>query len=112
MKKLIVLITASLLTGNLMAQTYQNDSKMQEQGTSHVKYCAHLMDGKVMIMQDKKDVASDVTLTNGTTIQMDGTVTKKDGTKMYLKNGDCVDNNGKLIDPRDSDKMKSDSDIK
>src|SRR5437870_5102162 len=105
MKKLIVLITACIFSLNALAQDYSSkqDNKMQNTKQTMVKYCAKLKDGKIMMMQDKKELTVDVTLANGTTIKTDGTVLESDGSQRILKNGDCVDNSGNMINAKGTD---------
>jgi hypothetical protein len=105
MKKLIGLIIVCILTLNAIAQ--DNESmKMQKPQETSAKYCAMLKDGKIKMMQDTRDLVADVTLSNGVKIKTDGTVIKSDGTQITLKNGECVDNNGTVMNPKSEDKMK------
>ncbi len=108
-KKIIVLIAACVFSLNIVAQDYQND-KTQKPNQANVTYCAKLKDGKIMVMQNKKDLTIDVKLANGTTIKTDGTVVKSDGTQTILKNGECVDNMGNMINPKSGDKMQKEED--
>jgi hypothetical protein len=61
--------------------------------------------GKLMMNKNGTNsaVTQDATLTNGTTISNNGTVTWKNGKTQTLKEGDWVDMNGKVH----SNKMKS-----
>jgi len=104
MKKVIVLIAACIFSLSAMAQDYQSD-KSQKPTPSSVKYCAKVKDGKIMVMQNDKDLTVDVKLANGTTIKMDGTIVKSDGTQTMLKNGECADNTGMVMNPKSTDKM-------
>ena len=61
------------------------------------KYCASTRDGNTIIMNGKTELAVNMTLGNGSTITTDGYLIKKDGTKIALQSGDCVDKNGNLI---------------
>ena len=99
MKQIIILIAAGVFSMNGVAQdaSYTTASSDVELRESNIKYCAKLQDGKIVVMQEKRDLTIDVTLANGTVIQTDGTVLRKDGTKFVLKNGECVDNNGNLL---------------
>lgn len=107
MKRLIVLITACMFSFTVMAQENQ-DNKIQKQNEP-VKYCAKLRDGKIIVQQNKKDLVIDVNLANGTTIKMDGTIIKSDGSQLILKNGECADNNGNVINAKATDKTKSET---
>jgi hypothetical protein len=60
-------------------------------------YCATLIDGKIILMdQNQKPTTLEVTLTDGTKITTDAIVIKKDGTRMPLKNGECIDTKGNI----------------
>jgi hypothetical protein len=107
MKKVIVLITVCIFSLNAMAQDNQ---KMQKQDQRTVKYCAKLKDGKITMMQDKNELTADVNLANGTTIKTDGTVITSDGSQTILRNGECVDNSGNMINPKSGDKMQKQDD--
>jgi hypothetical protein len=61
-------------------------------------YCAKLKDGMIVVQKGETQITSDVILANGTRIQTDGVVIKKDGGKLILKDGDCVDKEGNLVD--------------
>ena len=67
-------------------------------------YCAEMRDGILQIVHDGVAISSDITLSNGTTIKTDGTVVSKDGSKVMLSEGDCVDNDGMLMKDNPKDK--------
>jgi len=69
------------------------------------KYCGKMKEGKFTVMHMGSAITSDVTLDNGTKIQPDGTIIKKDNTKMTLKAGECIDMDGKVV-KEDKDKDK------
>ena len=50
-------------------------------------------------------MTKDVTLKNGTKVSTTGEVTMKDGKKMMLKEGQCVDMEGKVSQFSEHDKM-------
>ncbi|MEP7169290.1 MAG: DUF6799 domain-containing protein [Bacteroidota bacterium] len=106
MKKLILVIAISFLSLSAFTQDYgqqtQNDSKMTS------AYCAMLKDGKIILMAEGKEVYSDLKLADGTKVKTDGTVEKSDKTKILLKNGECIDQDGNIIpaDRRKSEKDK------
>jgi hypothetical protein len=72
------------------------------------KYCTTMKDNKIMVMHQGNEMMEDETLTNGCKIKPDGTLIKKDGSKMMLKDGICIDKDGKMME----DKMKSDDKMK
>jgi hypothetical protein len=88
MKKLIFLTTACIFAFNTSLKSLDDNNK---------KYCCKKKDGKVTVMHDGSALKSDATLDNGTTIKTDGTVIKKDGSKVMLKEGECVNMDGKIV---------------
>lgn len=101
MKTIFFLIAGSILSFLVIAQDITTEPLWQ-------KYCAKLKDGKMIVMTDGMELTSDVTLNNGTTIKTDGTVIKSDGTKIILEDGDCVDKDGKMVEPYVDKKIKKD----
>jgi hypothetical protein len=67
------------------------------------KYCAEMKDGVLTVTNDGAAITSDITLANGAVIKTDGTVNMKDGSKIVLHEGDCVDADGIIMkgDPKD-----------
>jgi len=63
------------------------------------KYCARVKDGKVKVVYQGKELNKETKLNDGTKIKTDGTIIKKDGTQMELKNGECIDKDGKVMNP-------------
>jgi len=57
-----------------------------------------MKDGKLVQMKDGKEIAmtEDVKLGNGTLVHKDGSMDTKDGKKMMLKDGECIDMNGTM----------------
>jgi hypothetical protein len=72
------------------------------------KYCAKLQDGRMVVMHDGAVLNADVTLSNGTQVKTDGTVIYKDGTRSMLREGECVNKDGKP----DSKKNGNDRDMR
>lgn len=60
------------------------------------QYCAKMKDGKLVVMHDGKPITGDIFLKNGTTIKPDGTVITKEGVRSVLKEGSCIDADGKI----------------
>jgi hypothetical protein len=77
-------------------------------GTSENRdhYCAKMKEGKLTVMHNDKPLTADATLNNGTTVKMDGTIMKKDGSTVMLKDGECVDLDGKIMK---NDNMKNEN---
>jgi hypothetical protein len=67
------------------------------------KYCAQMKDGQLAVMHEGKTLDTDAKLANGTTIKADGSVMRKDGTRIELKEGQCIDKDGKIMmeEPKD-----------
>jgi hypothetical protein len=87
-----------------MVQLYANNYGERQQ--SKPLYCVELKDGIPVVMSDGKPVLNEVTLTNGTKIKTDGTVTKKDGTQYILKEGECVNDSVEVSKPTRITKTK------
>ena len=87
MKKLSVLILGSFLSFNLIAS---------DPGNHPDKYCAKIKDGKKTIVHGDSPMTSEVTLANGTRIQVDGTIIKTDGSKTELQEGECISKDGTI----------------
>ena len=88
-KKSILLIAASLFVVNIMAH---GDDKLN-QGQN---YCAKLKDGVIVVLYQDNPITTDVMLDNGSAIKPDGTIITKDGNKLTLKDGQCVDKSGAI----------------
>lgn len=59
-------------------------------------YCAKMKDGRMVVMHDGTALNTDITLAGGTQVKTDGTVIYKDGTRAMLREGECMDKNGKM----------------
>ncbi len=95
MKTLMVVIAATMLSASVFAGGA---------GKNHPnKYCTRMENGKLVVVHEGKTLNSDVTLSNGTVIKTDGTVVKKDGTTTMLKEGECVDKDGTVMEENNKD---------
>lgn len=59
-----------------------------------------MMDGKLMMMNDGKEVSRmdrEMTLSDGTKIMMNGKIKRKDGEEIQLKEGQTIMLDGKMI---------------
>lgn len=68
-----------------------------------------MKDGKMMVKKngEKTQLTQDTTLSNGTSVMLNGTVTTSDGNAVILKNGEFVNMDGS-IGKMKKDKMKMD----
>ena len=94
MKTIGLIIAAGMLSLNALAGGIKANPD---------KYCTKMEGGKMVVMHEGKTITKDVTLANGTVVKTDGTIVKKDGTKTMLKDGQCVDKNGAVMEEQ---KMK------
>lgn len=59
-------------------------------------YCIDLVNGKLVVKKDGVPVSRTVTFKNGTTISTTALLKRKTGTRIQLKNGDCVNGDGTI----------------
>jgi hypothetical protein len=71
-----------------------------------ISYCATLVNGKMVIMQDKKIMENTVVLKNGLKISTDGILIKRNGSKVLLTNGECVNQNGIVEKVKGSEEIR------
>jgi len=104
MKKLFIAIIAVAFSTVALAQTPEKkaDAKpaASEKKTTDNTHCYSMKDGAMMhcMGTTAEPMKKDVTLKNGTTVSTKGVVVMKDGKKAMLKNGECIDVNGKIGD--------------
>lgn len=116
MKKILLAITALLITVGGYAQTYQKRSTTTQDTTTqdttayqsnNKKHADGFMmkNGKMMSVKNQKItlLKNDTTLSNGTIVMSNGNYLKKGGTKIMLKEGQHMDLTGKIILMSDSD---------
>jgi hypothetical protein len=98
MKTTIALIIFSVFSLNGI----ENDPKEHPE-----KYCAKLKDGIKKVIHENAPITSEVILNNGTKIQPDGTIIKKDGSRTILQEGECITKEGVIAKEKDKkDKSK------
>lgn len=103
MKKIIfVAILAIIMAGftyTCFAQKKTDDKK-----------CVMMKDGKMMVKEDgkKAPMTTDITMSNGTTVNTVGMVTKPDGSTHMLANGEAVDMDGNIRMKDKKDDMRND----
>lgn len=93
MKTLIKLLAVAILTLSFVSTGFTADDK--DMAKDHIM----MKDGKVMMIMQGKNMPLDkeLTLTNGSKVTVDGTVTMKDGTKMMMKEGDMMTMDGEMM---------------
>jgi Ni/Co efflux regulator RcnB len=106
MKKLSILLAAVSFSLTAMAQnstsgnTMEKDKKIENENkmTKEQKHCYEMKNGKMMEMKEGKSMTmtTDAKLDNGTVIMKDGTVKMSDGTTKKIKEGECVNMDGKI----------------
>jgi hypothetical protein len=94
MKKILSLVAASMFAVNMFAQSEVADKDVNK--THGDKFCYIMKDGKLMVLHDGVELMTDYTTAKGVTVKPDGTIMRKDGTATMLKEGECVDSEGKL----------------
>jgi hypothetical protein len=118
MKKLIMcLLVAGTFTTAAIAQdstksvsTNTDKTNKDRTGkTNQLKDYVVMKDGKMVQVNQSGTTAltKDLTLSNGTVVNVDGTVKSSDGTLLKLKDGEAVDMEGKLITKKDMDKKET-----
>ena len=78
----------------------KNTSNQYQKKDSASNDCTVRMEnGKMMMVVDGKTVVMDKQMTtkNGAIVMMDGTVKRKDGKTVKMKNGECMDMSDKII---------------
>jgi hypothetical protein len=93
MKTPIKLLAVAILTLSFVSAGFAADDK--DMAKDHIM----MKDGKVMMIMQGKSMPLDkeLTLTNGSKVTVDGTVTMKDGTKTMMKEGDMMSMDGEMI---------------
>lgn len=72
----------------------QDEKKMTEEKQDSV-YCLVMKDGLgVLTSSSGRIITNDINLSNGTRISSKGILTKKDGTQIIMKDGDCTNTIG------------------
>ena len=90
---LFVMVLTTVLTFSLNQGFSQSTS-----GTSKMKDCCMMKDGKMMKMESGKMMLmeKEMTMKNGTVCKPDGECITTDGQKIMMKEGDCMDMDGKV----------------
>jgi hypothetical protein len=102
MKKMLLSVFVITLSLGVFAQETQPQKKWKDYEGIMMK------DSKMIVMKngEKTELLQDTTLSNGTTITVDGTVKSSDGITTMLKDGEYVNSDGTIS----SKKWKKDND--
>jgi ribosomal protein L14 len=108
MKQLLLFFCFGFFALNLSAQQVE---KMKSHKHSTTKDCVMMDNGKMMMMKHGQtmDFTKEMTLKNGTLVMTDGTIKRKNGTSVQLKDGDCIMMDGKVTHNKEGmkkEKMK------
>lgn len=63
-------------------------------------YCARMKGRHIIMMAGPRELDSDIVLENGWIIRTYGSILKADGRVIILKDGECVDSEGRPVRPR------------
>ena len=92
MKTIAFALTAISLSTAAFAQIDSN------QINNNIRYCAQMKDGiMVVVDEDNHEINSDIRTDNGTVIQSNGNIVKKDGVTTVLKEGECINTQGIVV---------------
>ena len=69
-------------------------SSIAGNGDKGDQYCAENRNGKIVVVYKGNIITTDVTLIDGTIIKTNGVVMMKDGSKMVLNDGQCINKDG------------------
>jgi hypothetical protein len=107
--KSIIIIAISLLCLSASAQV----DKPSPNEKSPAFYCAKLKDGMMVLVNEGKEIMTDVMLANGSKITADCTFIKADGTSVKLQIDECVSPEGNVVKPikRKEEKLKSEKSL-
>lgn len=102
----MLMLLIGFTPSNTFAQTKTGHSKMKD--------CCMMKEGKMMCMIGGKEMPmdKDMTMKDGTTCMVNGECVMKDGTKMQMKDGQCMDMNGKMGECAMMTKHKKSSKVK
>ncbi len=105
MKKIITLLSFCLCAGIAIFAAIDEPRDPKKKAAD--KYCAQMKDGLLRVVHDGQVLTQDVILENGTKIKVDGTIIRKDGTQYVLKEGECVNVEGRNNEEPVKEKKKT-----
>jgi hypothetical protein len=91
--KLIVVLSLPAIIALISLSTFSGPPLNYISG----EYCAKLKDGRLVVIHDETIMTAEVSLKDGVRIKPDGTVMVKDSVRFVLQDGECVDENGKML---------------
>jgi hypothetical protein len=92
MKKLTLAITVFSLSSAAFAQVDSSDIH------NNIRYCAQMKDGMLVVVdENSNEISSNILTDNGTVIQSNGNIIKKDGVTTVLKEGECINTQGVVV---------------
>ena len=110
MKKWTLFISFILPVIQISTLSYQSVARTLVESEKDAKYCAMLKDGKLMLLRENESITADITLKDGSILTTDGAILRKDGTRVLLQNGECVDEQGKVL-AKDKKDKKQDKEV-
>lgn len=80
----------------LAIKTSQAQQIIPDTKTETGKFCSVLKEGSMKLVKDGIVTNKEITLRDGSKITREGTVHRKDGSNIILKNGECIDMDGNI----------------
>ncbi len=96
MKKILILFALAMLALSGIAQKSAREMPTAF-NTNEDKYCVTVKDSQSIITLNNKPVTIDIPLADGSILSPNGVLLKKNGTKVTLRNGECIDPKGKIL---------------
>lgn len=91
MKAIVLMICGLVSVGAFAQNPAQNGSR----------YCATLKDGIVVVTHSDEVITEDAWLKDSSRVTKTGVIIKKDGNKIMLREGQCVDADGNVLVSRE-----------
>ena len=98
MKKILFLLSCSLLLTVGAAQQDSTGKKKPVKWVPDARYCAMLNGGNIEITQNGILLKADVKFKNGNKLTATGMVIRRDGTIQLIKPGTCVNSEGNDVE--------------
>lgn len=102
MKTIITLLICCGFSSGIYAQ----DTIPRTKESVDSEYCASYRKGRTVMLLNGKPLTTEVTLSNGTKVTMNGNIIRKDGSNKLLKNGECIDKNDVISDKSKTEGMR------